>query len=242
MLEDFDTGASRPKRVPGPRALAPWLSGAVLLAVLVVSVVTRPPVRDTSAYFALVADRVRGVPYTVDAWVGQDAEVVAAARELLKPNAILQRRYSRLDDGMWFDVIVVHCGDVRDMQGHYPPVCYPSAGWQIDAGTPVVAGIGAHGVPATEYVVTWPHDRGVQPVRIVNFFALPSDGAQYARDMGALEQAAHARATAELGVLQIQVLTPVAMDSQVRDALMPDVWGVLEPVVRAVVGGPDADR
>lgn len=244
MLEDFETRRERAREgvLERLRVISPWLTGVILAGVLGAGIIAAPKPADTRAYFESVAERIRGVPYTVGTWVGRDVEVVAAARTLLQPNAIVQRRYTRLDDGQWFDVIIVHCGDVTDMQGHYPPVCYPSAGWQIDKGTPVVAGLGGGGVPATEYVVTWPHDRAVSPMRIVNFFALPSEAAQFARDDTAMERAARSRASAELGVLQIQVLTPAGMDTGVREALLPEVWRVLEPVVNEVVGGPDADR
>lgn len=225
----------------GLHRAAPWTTALVLASSLGATAWMRPASPEVGPYFDRVAERVHGVPYTLGTWVGRDAEVVPAARELLRPNAIVQRRYSRLEDGAWFDVILVHCGDVRDMQGHYPPVCYPAAGWEIDGGTPTVAGIGDRGVPATEYRAVWPHDRTVPPVRIVLMFAMPGDGVQFAREMGALRAAARTSARAEMGVLQVQVLTPTTMDERTRRELLPQVWRMLEPVVREVAGGPNAD-
>lgn len=240
MLEDFEQPTPRASRAWRAGMLGPWLTGIVLLATLALGIARAPRPVDVTAYFEEVGQRVRGVPYAVGAYVGRDVEVVPAARELLRPNAVLQRRYRNMDDGTYFDVIIVHCGDVRDMQGHYPPVCYPAAGWEIDAGEPTSAPIGSTGVPATAYRVRFLHDRAVPEMRIVNFFALPGEGVQYARDMGVLESAARSSARAQMGVLQVQVLTPLAMDDAARAALMPRVWGVIEPVVREVVEGPDA--
>ncbi|MCA9289170.1 MAG: exosortase-associated EpsI family protein [Phycisphaerales bacterium] len=253
MLEDFEKprGVDRWRRVRrrgGRRGasalLAPALTAVVLAGTLGVGWAARPVAPDTTAYFARVRDRVESVPYTLDAYIGTDAEVVAAARELLKPNAILQRRYVRVHVGeeSWFDLIIVHCGDVRDMQGHYPPVCYPSSGWTIDAGEPVtVGGSDGTGVPAMAYVVSWPHDRTVGSKRIVNFFALPGTGAHYAREIGGLERAARHGATAQLGVAQIQILMPAELDPTARADLLDRVWTLVEPVIQEVVGGPHAN-
>jgi hypothetical protein len=241
MLEDFEP-ASRPRRKARPAGvLGPILTAAWLLGTLGASVAMRPKVADVGPYFERVAERIRAMPYTLGTWVGRDEQVVATARELLKPNEILQRRYTRLEDGQWFDVIVVHCGDVRDMEGHFPPVCYKAAGWDVGPGLPATAQIGAQGIPATEYRVTYRHSRAVGPMSIVNFFAMPGEGVQYARDMGALNEVARSSAKAQLGVVQVQVLTPVSMDVATRRELMPAVWGMLEPVIREVVEGPDAD-
>ncbi|MEZ6234241.1 MAG: exosortase-associated EpsI family protein [Phycisphaerales bacterium] len=255
MLEDFEGGAGDARRTGHGRGggsrgrgalglVAPALTACVLAGTLGIGWASRPVAPDTTAYFARVRERVEGVPYTLGAYIGTDGEVVAAARELLKPNAILQRRYLRVDVGerSWFDVIIVHCGDVRDMQGHYPPVCYPASGWTIDAGRPItVGGDSGGGVPAMDYVVSWPHDRSVGDKRVVNFFVLPGTGAHYASEMRGLERAARQGVTAQLGVAQVQILMPAALGESERDALLDRVWTLVEPVVREVVGGPDAN-
>ena len=252
MLEDFDhpshgrtPGRPRQGRAVSARVpLAPLLTVVVLGGSLAFGWAGRPTAPDTTGYFARVRGHVESVPYTLGSYVGADAEVVAAARELLKPNAILQRRYMQVgvEDRGWFDLIIVHCGDVRDMQGHYPPVCYPSSGWAIDAGRPLLIGADSGGgLPATEYVVSWPHDRSVADRRVVNFFVLPGPGAHYAREIAGLERASRQGTTAQLGVAQFQILLPASLDDSERDALLETVWGVLEPVVQEVVGGPHAD-
>lgn len=241
MLEDFDRPRSSRRRLRASGA-GPWTTGLVLVGVIVVGLAAHPKAADVTDYFRAVEGRIHGIPYTLGSWVGRDVVVVPEARELLRPNAVLQRRYTRVEDDLWFDVIVVHCGDVRDMQGHYPPVCYPQAGWEIEAGVPTLAGVGPSGVAATEYRVTHRFNRSVPTMRIVNFFAMPGDGVQYARDMDALEVAARSSARAQQGVLQVQVLTPLTMDDSVRDATMSRVWSILEPTVREVVRGPNADR
>lgn len=241
MLEDFDLPRRAARKPAGIGRLGPLATAALLVCTLGASFAMRPTTPDVAPYFARVGERIRAMPYSLDSWVGRDEEVVAVARELLKPNEILQRRYTRLEDGQWFDIIVVHCGDVRDMEGHYPPICYKAAGWDVEPGVPVSASVGAQVVPATEYRVTYRHSRAVSPMRIVNFFVMPGDTMRYTRDMVALNQIARSSAAAQLGVMQVQVLTPASMDPRTREQLMPAVWAMLEPVIREVVGGPDAD-
>jgi len=45
--------------------------------------------------------------------------------------------------------MIVHCGDVRDMIGHYPPVCYPANGWKPGPSAPT--GIQVNQEDATAY-------------------------------------------------------------------------------------------
>jgi hypothetical protein len=65
------------------------------------------------------------LPFFVgDRWVGEDLLALLApeAQELLRPNAIFNRRYEQ-GRQRWVHVLIVHCSDARDMIGHYPPVC-----------------------------------------------------------------------------------------------------------------------
>ena len=50
------------------------------------------------------------------------------------PTAVLSRRFVELGTGRHATLGVIHCGDVRDMNGHYPPSCYPSSGWHAREG------------------------------------------------------------------------------------------------------------
>jgi hypothetical protein len=75
---------------------------------------------------------VAAVPYLINAasgtWVGANTEVPKPAIELLQPNAILSRTYVNERARESVALLIVNCGDARDMMGHYPPICYPSQG------------------------------------------------------------------------------------------------------------------
>src|SRR5690606_34429817 len=113
------------------RVLAPPLAIGILLASLAIGGVDVAPVPGRDAYFERVATAVESTPYAIGDWRGEDEEVIQAARKLLRPNGMVQRRYVQPGGG-GFGLLVVHCKDVRDMEGHYPPICYPSQGWTAD--------------------------------------------------------------------------------------------------------------
>ena len=94
------------------------------------------------------------------------------------------------------------------MQGHYPPICYPSSGCAIDGGaahTWQTAGLSING---TEYVVTNPKG---ERTTIRNFFVLPNG--KIARDMISV----NAAVGAWFGALTVTdfVMVPVAPSSSV---------------------------
>lgn len=79
---------------------------------------------------------VAAVPFVIrtanGTWVGNPTEVPKPAIELLQPNAILSRDYINDQAREAASLLIVNCGDARDMMGHYPPICYPSQGEEIE--------------------------------------------------------------------------------------------------------------
>jgi len=86
---------------------------------------------DAADYHKAVRDAVNGIPLQVGPWQGRDEEVVQEAVEILRPNVIFSRRYIHEETGESVSLLVVHCKDARDLLSHYPPICYPSQGWDI---------------------------------------------------------------------------------------------------------------
>ena len=212
-------------RVPrSPRrisALAPLLS-LVLIAVLPLIFRNNPGSAPTFGPEAqAVADAVDHAPYRIGSWVGRETPMPEAAIRMLRPNATLSRRFSNLDTNTVLDVVIVHCGDARDMLGHYPPVCYPNAGWVPDApnsnaqgrgrrarGEAGVTTLEANGVVinATMYQYARIHSMASESrIRIFNFFVLP-DGA-VTHDIDEVTEQTSWMGASVHGVAQIQILT-----------------------------------
>ena len=77
---------------------------------------------------------MESMPFLAGNWVGTDCPLPAGAAEILMPTAVLSRRFVELGTGRRATLGIIHCGDVRDMHGHYPPSCYPASGWHAREG------------------------------------------------------------------------------------------------------------
>lgn len=115
--------------------LPAWLSPAGI-AVLLISIglympsFDIPENRDT--YFAQIKKLAVNLPLKVGTWEGRSEEPQEAAERLLRPNVIMQRQYRNTITNQYMSLLFVHCGDLRDMEGHYPVLCYPNQGWQLN--------------------------------------------------------------------------------------------------------------
>jgi len=156
------------------------------------------------------------VPWIIGDWRGREVEVPEAARRILKPNAMLSRRYVReAPDGGGMQAatfVLIHCSDTRDMNGHEPSVCYPSAGW-----APVGESYRTHTfrsdltgeIVVNESIFRAPGAVKEHAVRILNFYVLP-DGTT-THDPSELSQRAGRERLAVLGVAQIQLVGSASM-------------------------------
>lgn len=220
---------------------APLVTAALLVGILL----TRPgqvrAVEGTDEYFASVKATVDAIPYKIGPWLGQDVAIAPAAVKLLQPNAIVQRQYEDQTTGNAVQLLVVHCGNTLDMQGHYPPVCYPAHGWrQVSAQTLSVPAEGL-ALPATLYRFSRVVDGIERHMTVINFFVVPRDDEQFFADMAALNRASQSVVTAGLGAAQVQV---VSLDGKVDLRTDPVVARFLEavgPVLRVIAEGVRAD-
>jgi hypothetical protein len=186
---------------------APWLS--LLLLVLLSQTLPNRVTPDAAAAARRVevAAAMEAVPFFVGDWVGEDEAVPREAQKLLRPNAILSRRYRR-PGGAWLHLLVVHCSDARDMIGHYPPICYPSAGWVAvpvpDPDAQLV--LDDRPVPVRTYIFQRVRENGVEEtIRVFSAFVLP-DGT-VTREFGDLRGQSERLAVATQGVAQIQIIS-----------------------------------
>lgn len=199
------------------RELSPIIAAAMLLLLPILL----PDESVTDAAFeqrnSRIAAAMEEVPWRIGRWRGVDAPVLAAAQDVLRPNALLSRQYQEIGGNLRATMVIVHCSDTRDMLGHYPPMCYPANGWQPvkDAGgiEPIAADIGIHrSVDCMRYDfylnADWGSTRGI---KIYNFFVLP--GGVIAHELSELRLQAGRTRTSAMGVAQVQI----AFSDQVSD-------------------------
>jgi hypothetical protein len=153
--------------------------------------------------------RANELPYIVgQRWVAKgDHDIPDSAIELLRPNFILGRRYQRIGGGPMLDFLVVHCTDVRDMTGHYPPICYPSSGWVAGEESATMLRSQDAEIPAREYQFSRTNDVGLETrIRVFNFFILP--GGEVTDSMEDVSRRAERRLVSARGIAQLQILMP----------------------------------
>ncbi|TVQ61642.1 MAG: exosortase-associated EpsI family protein [Phycisphaerales bacterium] len=229
--------------LPGVHAAAPFLALLALLGVLLIGGFQPRQIAGTDAYFLEVKTEIEAMPYRIGRWIGQDAEVQEAATMLLRPNKILQRRYVDPVTQQAVSVLVVHCGDARDMNGHYPPVCYPAHGWLMQRRAQASVPVGRSLLPAMRYEFTRPEEVGGSLNRdgmvVANLFVLPGLGGEVVLDMSAVERVARSAERSGLGAAQVQVITPASMPDDERDEVHRAFFSALEPVIRTIRAGVD---
>jgi hypothetical protein len=178
-------------------------------------------------FHARVRTAMDKVPHYIGLWEGHDEEFDRDALVLLKPNAKLQRLYTRYHSDEAVGMLIVQCADPRNMVGHYPEICYPSAGWNIDKAEAQDWHAGRLVIPGVEYTISQERPTPRGPVRIRrivrDFFVLP-DGTM-ARDMDAIRAAAKTYRHLAFGAAQIQLLFEYEASPAQRDTDFNELVG-----------------
>lgn len=218
------------------KSAASILAAALMLVSMVlIGVSPGQSLGRDQAYLDAISAAAKSLPYRIGPWIGADIEPQQPAVELLKPNALMQRRYVRSDGSASFTLLFVHCGDARDMQGHYPPVCYPAHGWVITGSVPSSFILGRVEAPARIYRMSALRGGNEQRMTIMNFFAVPSESQPLAPDMNAVNRAAGGTARAALGAAQTQLIVGADVSDEHMAALMSEIAPALEPIVSQVI-------
>lgn len=147
------------------------------------------------------------LPYRLGPWIGSDVPLPAGATEILNSSAVVSRRYQELGTGRRATLGIVHCSDIRDMLGHYPPNCYPSSGYTVSEGNGEIVklAIGSDPIEAVIYrFVRAETDGSQRELTVVDFFVLPEIGTSV--DMKLVTAMARSRAVSQRGIGQVQVV------------------------------------
>jgi len=219
----------------GVSRLWPALCGVLLAGILWTGGIDASAPPGAEAYHERVRRAVERIPYRVGSWVGSDVEAQPAAVKLLKPNAMLQRRYVDTETGRSVSLLVVHCGDSRDMLGHYPPVCYPAHGWLEDGLRETTVEIEGMRYPARWYRFRRSASGAEQQFGVFGFFVLP-DG-RIVADMETVTAVSGRRAVAALGAAQVQVISDESLEPAERRRLINRFVKAVTPLIRTIAEG-----
>lgn len=216
------------------RTLIPAASFAVVVVAAALSSQFGPiSTPGAPAALARIDAAIEGLPYIEGDLVGMDVAPMAPAIALLKPSRIIQRVFTDTESGLRFSIVLVHCGDARDLAGHHPPVCYPAAGWTALGREDATIQSGSRTIPATSYSFERTGTNPDSVVRTVatSFFVVPGRADPLARSMDAVEAAARDRRSAFLGAVHVMIV----FDGDPDDARRAELFHLVGRVLRTTI-------
>lgn len=204
-------------------ALVSWQSSAL-------------PNKEGARWFqSQVRNAAENLPARSGPWVSTDIKPTEGAVRLLRPNVLLQRRWTNLDTNITAEVLLVHCGDARDMLGHYPPVCYAGQGWQLTGKEEWSTTIDGKSYHLPEYDFVTSHGTAVEGRLVRDGMMLPGVGLGH--DMDDVMQASRNVERRALGAGQFQVIFDRRVPADVRQKATDELLAIYRPVFEVIVKG-----
>ncbi len=229
----------RPSQKPADPPRWPWLAGVVSFVMLIGVTVHGhwfPSGQSAAPYHAAVRAAALDLPRQIGPWVGSDTEVPEAAIALLRPNVMLSRRYRNQNTGRIFELLLVQCADARDMEGHFPPVCYPAFGWQQSATQPLILSLDDLKVPAMSYKFTRQTAGGRQyGVWVTNIILLPQGS--FATTMSEIRRLAGTYTDRFFGAAQVQLVFDDRWTETDRREVAELVSAATQPIMELMLSG-----
>lgn len=207
----------------------------VLLGAIGLNTLGRPSPADAQQYHESVQRAFKSVPQRIGNWIGTDEPLLPAAIDLLQPNAVLHRSYRDIATGQVATLLLVQCKDARNLAGHYPPICYPAHGWQLDHQSPRVWTGSGFDINGIEYEFSYGTIAGAQRMIVTNFMLLP-DG-RTSPDMTAVYRVASDHQRRFYGAAQVQILTDARTPEQQRRRIVMDFVEASTDVLQTILSG-----
>ncbi len=217
--------------------LAPSTAVFLLIGMIILGAM-RPGPSDAEPYHQAIKSLTLEMPYQIGPWNGVDMELDWSAVKLLRPNAIIKRKYTHEITGRtaWF--VLIQCKDARDMGGHYPPECYPANGWEVTKAERYEWRMDDVTVPGMQYHVRR-HGIHAKESRNANIIILP-DG-RFVRRMDEVWEVASDYYRHYYGAAQIQVVCNEPITQNEFDEIVVLFINHAEPVIEMIRSG-DSDQ
>jgi hypothetical protein len=199
------------------------------------------PTRADAAPFHATARRlISAIPHTIGDWTGADEQIPPAATGLLRPNALLSRAFRNRGTGLEATLVIIQCRDTRDMGAHYPPICYPAAGWEKTL-DPQLDTLDVNGLTlqVARYGFRQPGFGRRQELSIVGFFAMPGRGSFAAYE--SIGRATTDHRARPFGAAQVQLLFDATVPRYEQDQAARVLLAEILPVIQHL-GGPTDSR
>jgi hypothetical protein len=217
------------------RRLAPVLASVVMLVTLLsYNIATGIDESGVDRYHRHILEVSEHIPDRIGPWVGVNEPVMKEAVLLLRPNVMFDRLYTRQSDGKKASILLVQCRDIRDMCGHYPPICYPANGWELKGEHDITLQAAGMDIPCVQYDFRFNTGGEPRVLTVVNFLVLPEG---FIRDMDALRRAAGYRRKQPYGSGQVQLVVGAEISPEERRQMFAELVGGLGPVIEAIRAG-----
>jgi Protein of unknown function (DUF3485) len=174
-------------------------------------------------------------------WMGRDTDVPVSATQLLRPNKILSRDYLNDATKTTVSLLIVDCGDARDLQGHYPPNCYPAQGQKLLSSLPRTWHLPHMDITGMEYHFA-PKSPTDQERVVYNFFVMPvAPGVTVSHkeldgvicpDITSVYTSGEDYQRRYYGAAEFQLVTGPRMTEQQRDQALLDLLSPNETLIR----------
>ncbi len=179
------------------------------------------------------------VPTRIGTWIGQDVDVPVQALAVLKPNVMISRRYTNVENGTVAGLMLVHCGNAHHMAGHFPLRCYPARGWVLQSAESRDWDAGGINITGSEYhfhLDALSNHADDQSIVVVNCLLRPNG--QILRDMDHMSRTIIGAGGAASGAGQLQVYFDSSVPREQRDAAVETVLGGCKPLIQAILANP----
>jgi len=171
----------------------------------------------------IAAEAGRAFPDRIGEWIGREVPTPPSAISLLRPNALRSRGYFNPATRESVSVLFVHCGDARDLRGHYPPACYPANGKTLDSESVRDWSFGSKTIHGKRYRFSASDLAGDRAFVVDNFMILPNG--TFGRDMASVTEIAADRRLRQLGAAEVQVVTDPSVSEERRDEILGTLLG-----------------
>lgn len=197
-----------------------------------------PGPADALPYHKKVAALINKMPETIGRWESQNVPVPESALALLKHNAIISREYINTRTHQHLNLLIVQCRDARDMQGHYPPICYPSNGWTPESSQRMQWRLPGKTIQGMEYEYHQVFPMRVATIFVDNLILLPNG--RMLHNINGVYQAAADYQTHFFGAAQFQIVFPADTTFEQRKRIATRFFTVAKPIIEAIGTGVHA--
>ena len=212
------------------KAIAAPLLCLALLGAMSVEQRRHVPPPDVAGYHLAVKHAIENdVPWIMGPggkWVGTPMDIPEAAQKLLRLNAFVSRHYTDNGSGASrrprsADLLIVQCSDSSDMDGHWPPKCYPARGETLEFQQPLTFDVGGMSIPLNEYHFVQNVQGRTERQCVYNFLIVPHVGVR--REMDDLRAAAADYRERFFGAAQVQVVMDGDLPQEEREQIFKDL-------------------